>query len=167
MLASAPAKAISYSFTGTSTFACNGGSDTCTLSFNDFTIDWDGSDWTFNTASTSNYIQVANGAANIRFNTDEAAFAYSDAQVVTLTQDSNAIGLEFASNLPSPAVAPNLTLLSQITVVSPGNSLLATSGNQLLTGSAQAYAAPYFASALTLLPMLAASKRIKRRSLSI
>jgi hypothetical protein len=174
LLAASPAKAISYTFSGTSTFSCSdpGFGDTCQVTFNDFTADWDGSAWTYDVRSAAHSVTISNltnsGSFTITTAPGSSISAGSNQNFVGFSDGADLVAFVFGSPAPNPASAPSLLPLTQIdvTTTTTGREKFDTNGFVALSPSAQAYAAPYFASVLSVIPMLAASKRIKRRVLS-
>lgn len=176
-LAASPAKAISYTFTSASgQFSCDSTSipqydGTCTLSFNNFTADWDGSNWTFDQPSVSNTVTIANGADNLTLNTASpftiSGVDFTSGQQIQISTPGGANEIYFNLKSAPSATGPFLASIDQVQVVSTINTLDTGGLVNFSSGSAQAYAAPYFASALSILPILTSFKRIKRRVLSV
>jgi len=175
LLAASPAKAISYSFTSTGQFACDSTttfSGTCSLSFNNFTADWDGTNWTFNQANANNTVTISNsnGTDGFSLNTvipNTISDNSGNGQQILISDfnGSNEIYLLLGS-APS-TTGPFLASISSVQVNSSTDSLDTNGFVGFSPGSAQAYAAPYFASALSILPILTSFKRNKRRVLSV
>lgn len=165
-----PAKAISYSFSGTSTFACSdpGFGDSCQVTFSDFTVDWDGTNWSFDDPSffhTLTITNTTNGGSFVINTSGGSILAGSNQNFIGFSNGSSQVAFSFSSPAPSPAVANNLLTLQSIDI-NAADAKFDTDNFATLSPSAQAYAAPYFASVLSVIPMLAASRRIKRRILS-
>lgn len=172
VLAASPAKAITYAFSGTSSFTCNTStSQTCDLAFDGFTADWDGSNWSMSTpTSLLDSITITNQTSSDTFSLIErfTTISAGNSNFVAFANSSDPtqiIAFTFTAPASSSPTAPSLLTLDEIEISGAGTQFN-TLGTATLGAGPQAYAAPYFASVLSVIPMLAASKRIKRRVLS-
>jgi len=171
MTAGTPAKAINYYLSGQDSYSCNGGVTTCTITYNNFGISYDGSTWT----------NLATGApGNILFtnslNSDNIDFLQGFTTITNSGVDDAIIfsagSNSFQLSLTPPGVdgttggGAGATTNSLITTTFVSSTLTPQNFNQPLVGTGRILGVPFSASALALLPLGMFSKRVKRRVLS-
>jgi len=173
MTVGTPAKAISYYLTGSDTYACNGAtSTTCTITYNDFGISYDGTNWSQLTTGPQGSIVISNN-----LNSNTINFNQSFTTIINSNND-NYVGFQTGSSsfnlsFESPGVdgttagaGANTRALISPTSFSTATLNPDTPFPRALSGNGLILAVPFSTSLLALLPLGTFSKRVKFRVLS-
>lgn len=155
------AEAITYYLTGTDTYNCNAGTNACTITYNNFGLEFLGGDWqspplsgqiAFSTTGSSSFFDSSSTVTDISSQSFRITSIAGDSAVFSLR--SPATG--------TPGQGINIDTISSTTFFS--NDLVAT--NTLLTGDGLALAVPFVPSLFSLLPIFTLANKKKHRILS-
>jgi hypothetical protein len=163
--AGTPAKAISYYLTGSDQYTCNTG-ETCTVTYNNFGLDYTGTNWSQLTTGDIGNIVFQNGSNSFTFFQDLTSINNTGSGArVGFTSGSDNIFLNL-----SPAV--NGTPFNSANTASlfstnfSNTALDIDTSPATLTGTGLIKAVPFASSVLALLPLGIFSRKSRLRNLS-
>jgi len=158
----APAKAISYVFSGLNNYSCGtGDAFSCNITYNDFKADFNGTSWSQITTGTGTIVVTSTEGGFYEFN----QIGTSVVGTATEIQFSR-LGNSFSMNLaPAASNTPGF-ITSPTSLISTGfSSSNFNTSSSTLTGTGFAQAVPFIPSILALLPLSSIARKRKSRSL--
>lgn len=157
------AEALTYYLTGTDTYSCTAGANACTITYDNFGLEFIGGAW--QSSPLSGQVLFSTTGDSRVFNTSSTVQSFTSGQDILISSGSSSFEIQLRS-APTTTPGEGINIDSLISTNFPSNtSLVLTSST--LTGDGLALAVPFVPSLFSLFPIISLAKRKKQRILCI